>query len=587
MFELIGRLSVLLTARERRQAAALFGLMMVGAMLEMLGVGAIPAFVTLLSDPTGLDRLPAAQRLAVWLGADTPERLVIVGAVALFVLFAVKNLYLVALSWVQARYVYNRQVAVAQRLLWRYLRAPYTFHLQRNSAELLRASNQDAMEVVGSGLIPLLTLAMEALTVTAVLGLLLYFEPLTSAVAFTILGGSTAIFLRVLRRRTLRYGQQMHESRLGMLKAVNEGLGGIKVTRVLGRERDFFDAFAGASATYSRTGRMRQVLMEVPRLFLETAGIGGLLGVAVLLSWQGRPATALVPTLALLAVAVVRMIPSFNRITNALNSIRYGRAAIDAVYHDLTVEMPGETPQAEAIPLRDAIRLDGVTFTYPGSDTPSLSGVTLTVRRGESVGFVGPTGSGKTTLVDLVLGLLAPDEGRVTVDGVDIRGRERAWQRNVGYVPQDVYLTDDSIRRNVAFGIAEADIDDAAVWRAVDAAQAREFVDRLPEGLATLVGERGVRLSGGQRQRLGIARALYHDPAVLVLDEATSALDHETEAAVMDAVEHLRGERTILMIAHRLTTVEACDTVVLLRSGRLAETPAPDGLSAAPAAVHG
>ena len=571
MRELISRLAVLLTPRERRQALVLFGLMMAGAVLEMIGVGAIPAFVTLLSDPTGLDRLPAVQRVADRIGADSPERLVIVGAVALFVLFTVKNLYLVGLSWLQARYVFNRQVAIAQRLLWRYLRAPYTFHLQRNTAELLRASNQDAMEVVGAGLLPLLTLAMEALTVTAVLGLLLYFEPLTSAVAFGILGGSTVLFLRVLRRRTLHYGQQMHESRLGMLKAVNEGLGGIKVTRVLGRERDFFDAFADASAVYSRTGRMRQLLGEVPRLFLETAGIGGLLGVAVLLSWQGRPTSALVSTLALLAVAVVRMIPSFNRITGALSNMRYGRAAIDAVYQDLTLDYAEDAPDGDALPLRDAIRLENVTFAYPGTEAPSLRGVTLTVRRGESVGFVGPTGSGKTTLVDVVLGLLSPTEGRVTVDGVDIRGRERAWQRQIGYVPQDIYLTDDSVRRNVAFGVAEAAIDDAAVWRAVDAAQAREFIDRLPDGLDTLVGERGVRLSGGQRQRLGIARALYHDPEVLVLDEATSALDHETETAVMEAVEHLRGERTILMIAHRLTTVETCDTVVVLRAGALAE----------------
>lgn len=566
--ELAHKLVVLLSPRERWQAAALFGLMLGGTLLELIGVAAIPAFVTFLSDPASLDRFPQADRLLGHFSATTPEHIVLVGAFFLFVLFAIKNAYLAFQSWATARYAFNRQVGIARKLLRRYLYSPYTFHLQRNSAEMLRNSNQDAMEVVASGLVPLLTLVKEALTVAAVLILLLVVEPVTSAVAFGILGGTVALFLRVMRRRTLAFGHQMHESRLEMIRAVNEGLGGIKITRVLGREEDFFEAFAKASGRYAYAGRVRQVLSEVPRMFLETAGIAGLLGVAALLTVQGRPAQALIPTLTLLAVAVVRMIPSFNQITGALNSIRYGRFAVDAVYRDLIAP---EVPQSAMTDLtfRDVISLDDVSYRYPDAAEPSLRSVSLRVRRGEAVGFVGPTGAGKTTLVDVVLGLLTPTEGRLTVDGRDVTGRERAWQRQIGYVPQEVYLTDDTIRRNVAFGIAEADVDEAAVWRAVDAAQAREFVDRLPDGLGTVVGERGVRLSGGQRQRLGIARALYHDPEVLVLDEATSALDHETERAVMDAVEHLRGERTILMIAHRLTTVQACDRVVTLEAGQV------------------
>jgi ATP-binding cassette subfamily C protein len=564
--ELVRKLTVLLSPRERWQAVALFGVMLGGTLLELVGVGAIPAFVTLLSDPTGLDRVPQVARLLERLGATTPDRLVLLGAAALFALFAVKNFYLAAQSWATARYGFNRQIGIAQRLLRRYLYSPYTFHLQRNSAELLRNSNQDAMEVVGSGLMPVLTLAKEALTVTAVLGLLLFVEPVTSAVAFTVLGGTVAVFLKLVRRRTLAFGQQAHESRMEMIRAVNEGLGGIKTTRVLGREEDFYQAFAHASSLYSQAGRVRQVLVDTPRLVLETAGIAGLLGVAALLTAQGRPAGALIPTLTLLAVAVVRMIPSFNQITTALSSIRYGRAAVDAVYQDLVAPLP--PPSAGmGLAFREEIRLENVSYRYPDAPEPSLRGVTLTIRHGEAVGFVGPTGAGKTTLVDVVLGLLEPTAGRLTVDGQDVAGRERAWQRLVGYVPQEIYLTDDTIRRNVAFGIAPDAIDDAAVRRAIRAAQANEFVDRLPDGMETVVGERGVRLSGGQRQRLGIARALYHDPPVLVLDEATSALDGQTEAAVMEAVEALHGSRTILMIAHRLTTVEGCDRVVTLRGG--------------------
>lgn len=570
MRDLLRKLSVLLTPRERRGAAGLFALMLGGTALELVGVGAIPAFVALLADPTGLDRLPVADQLMTALGATTPERLVLVGAAVLLALFALKNVYLAVQSWVSARYVHGVQIAIAQRLLRRYLHAPYAFHLQRNSAELLRNSNQDAMEVVGAALLPALTLAREALIVSAVLALLLAIEPVTSLVAFAVLGGTVALYLRAARRRTLHYGHEAHQARLDMIRAVTEGLGGIKVTRVLGREADFVAAFEQASDRYARAARVRQVLSETPRLVLETAGIAGLLFVAALLTAQGRPPGALIPTLTLLAVAVVRMIPSFNQITAALNGIRYGRAAVEAVHADLVAPEPPPPAQGD-LDFRNAIALENVSFRYPGTERDALADVSLTIRRGEAIGFVGPTGSGKTTLVDVVLGLLSPTSGRLTVDGVDVTGRERAWQRHVGYVPQDVYLTDDTIRRNVAFGVAPEDIDEAAVRRAVEAAQADEFVDRLPDGLGTLVGERGIRLSGGQRQRLGIARALYHDPAVLVLDEATSALDHETEQAVMEAVDGLRGSRTILMIAHRLTTVQGCHRIVTVRDGRCEE----------------
>jgi ATP-binding cassette subfamily C protein len=501
-----------------------------------------------------------------------PEALVLYGALLLLAVYLVKNTYLAVLSVLQARYVFNRQVRIGGRLLEAYLHSPYPFHLQRNTAELLRNVNTEAMQVVGAGLMPLMLLTMEGLTVAAILLLLLAVEPLASLVALVILGGTTVLFLRLVRRRVQHHGEQIQFHYGKMIQAVNEGLGGIKVTKVLGRERQFLHTYAGHAGLYARAGRVRQVLIEVPRLFLETAAVGGLLGVAVLLLAQGRPTTEIVPTLALLAVAVVRMLPSFNRITGAITMIRFGRFAIGVVHDDLQLLASGGPAAPPApLPFREEVRLEDVSYMYPGAAEPSLSGVSLEIPRGSVVGFVGPTGAGKTTLVDVILGLLDPSDGRVLVDGQDLRGHEADWQRQAGYVPQDVYLSDDTIRRNVAFGLADDEIDEGAVWRAVDAAQAREFVERLPQGLDTLVGERGVRLSGGQRQRLGIARALYHDPEVLVLDEATSALDHDTERAVMEAVEHLRGSRTILLIAHRLSTVESCDRVVEVRSGRVGQ----------------
>lgn len=571
MLDLLRKLRHLLRPREQRQAVLLAGVMLVGACLEMLGVGAIPTFISLLSNPDAV----SASRAGAWaldvLGHPAPDVLVLYGAGVLLGLFLLKNVYLSALAYAQARYVFNRQTGLAQRLVSAYLYSPYLFHLHRNTADLLRNANQEAMEVVGAGLLPLLILLMEALTLTALLGLLLAVQPVISLGAFLVLGGVSGLFVRLARQGLLRYGHQMHEARAEMIRAVNEGLGGIKVTKTLGREAHFLNAFERAAARYAESGRARQVMLEIPRLVLEVTAIAGLLGVAAYLLRRGQQAHAILPTLTLLAVATVRMIPSFNRITNALTTVRYGRAAIGAVYDDLCrLESPvSSTPPP--MPFEREIRLDGVYFRYPGVDHDTLSGITLEIPKGSVVGFVGTTGAGKTTLVDVILGLLVPSAGRVLVDGRDAHADVRAWQQRIGYVPQDVYLIDSTIRRNVALGLADEDIDEAALQRAVLGAQLDPFISRLPEGLDTVVGERGVRLSGGQRQRIGIARALYHAPDVLVLDEATSALDHETERAVMEAVEHLRGRCTILLIAHRMTTVENCDQIVRLRDGTVEE----------------
>ena len=574
MFEVLRDLGFLLNRRERIQAAALLFVMLVGALLEMLGVGAIPAFVTLLTNPAAVTQSSLGRRLFPLLGTGSTETIALRAAAALFVLFAAKNLFLVVLVWAQARYVFNRTVAVARRLFSAYLHGPYVLHLQRNSAELMRNANEQSTEAIGAALMPLLSLAMEGFTVTAILLLLLSIEPVTSLAAFVILGGTTFLFLRFVRTRMLLLGERMHHHRVRMIQTVNEGLGSIKVTKTLGRESAFISRYAVAAQGFAAAGRLRQVMQEVPRLLLETVAVGGLLAVAALLVVQGRSVARLMPTLALLAVAVVRMVPSFNRIMSALNTLRYGRYALATVVQDLRdIPAPPMLPPGDVVPLRSEIRLESVSFTYPGATAPVLNEVSLVIPRGSVVGLMGPTGCGKTTLVDIVLGLLEPTSGVVLVDGRGVSGRVREWQGQIGYVPQDIYLADDTIRHNVAFGIPDDQIDEAAVQRAVEAAQVHEFVERLPAGLDTFVGERGVRLSGGQRQRIGIARALYHDPPVLLLDEATSALDHETEDAVIKAVDVLRGQRTIVLIAHRLTTLRSCDEVFALRHGRIWPVP--------------
>ena len=584
MRDVISKLRMLLSRRDKRVALVLLLMMFIGAAMEMVGVGAIPAFIALLSDPGRFSHYRIAQLLTLHLHARSPSALILTGAGVLLLIFAVKNLYLSMVVVAQARYTTQRQISIASRLFRVYLYSPYTVHLQRNSAELLRNANNESFDVVGAVLMPLLTLVLEAMTAGAILALLFVAEPVISLIATILLGGATALFLKVVRRRLAYYGQLVQLNRMQIIKTASEALGSAKTTQVLGREDHFLRTYSSQGARFAESLRFRQVMNDIPRLYLETVAILGILGIAAMLIAQGRPTQSIIPTLSLLAVAIVRMIPSFNRITTSLNLIRYGRFALDVVFRDITeLESRTRTTDTKASPLtlERTLQIDSLSYRYPGAANPSLVDITLTIPRGSVVGLVGPTGAGKTTLVDVILGVLEPTSGQILIDGEPVGTRVSSWQRQVGYVPQDVFLIDDSIRRNVAFGLADDEIDEAAVTRAVSAAQLTDFLATLPQGLDTIVGERGVRLSGGQRQRIGIARALYHDPEVLILDEATSSLDNETERYVMEAVEHLRGQRTIIIIAHRLSTVKDCDRLFMLRQGRLVESGRYDELIAA------
>ncbi len=569
MFETGRKLRRLFDRREKMRALLLFFAMVLGALLEMAGVGAIPAFVATLTNPDMLRDHPIGSSILGWFGAETDAEITVLAGAVLAVVFVSKAAYLTALAWTTNRLVFGWQVSMAGRLLGHYLRQPYAFHLRRNSSELLHNTNNDAMGVVSGVVLPSLKIGMEVLTLTAIFALLLWVEPVTSLAALGILGGTSYVFARVVRTRVIRLGKEERIQREEMIRAVNEGLGGVKMTKVLGRESHFLGRFNEAARAFAEVGMIRSVLADLPRLVLEVVAVLGLLAVAAYFLASGGETETLVPVLALLAVSVARMIPAFNRIVHGLNMTRWGKASLDAVYADL-IESGGEEGSSDAVPpLSEQICLDDVTFTYEGTEAPVLRHIDLEIARGEAVGLVGPTGSGKTTLVDLVLGLLVPTRGRVLVDGEDLTGRETGWRRQVGYIPQDIFLADVSIRENVAFGVRRDDIDDDAVWLALERAQLAEFVRSLPKRLDTAVGERGVRVSGGQRQRIGIARALYDEPEVLVMDEATSALDHETEQVVMAAIERLKGGRTLILIAHRLSTVESCDRVVLIRDGSL------------------
>ena len=588
MKDLLVKLNYLLTRREKRNALILFVLTMIGAMFEVVGVGAIPAFLGVVSVPDKILEYERVRYVYDALGLTSTRQMIVWTALALMGVFVVKNAWVALVVYARSRYASNRQVHMSNRLFWAYLRAPYTFHLQRNTAELLRNTNSEANTIATKVILPLLLLTMECGVLVFILVLLVIAEPLVATLVFGVLGTVSFLYYRATRAKISEYSKEEQGYRKQSLQAVSQGLGGLKDARLLGRESFFFESYRESTQYTAMTAQFKAILSALPRVFLETIAVIGMLGATILLVLQGRDLGAVVPTLALLGVSAIRLMPSFTRISDSITALKWGKRSLSVVYDDLRMledaererRASGTTDSGEALPFDRALQIQDLVYAYPGQDPPALDGVTLTVPKHASVAFVGPSGAGKSTVADVILGLLEPTEGRILIDGVDIQTRLSSWQRKIGYIPQHIYLTDDSVRRNVAFGLDDDEISDEAVWRALDSAQLRELVESLPDGLDTFVGERGTRLSGGQRQRIGIARALYHQPEVLVMDEATSALDNETERRIVEALESLQGDHTLIVIAHRLSTVRNCDTLFMLDDGHLVAQGSYDELVA-------
>ena len=575
----------ILTPAERRAGLFLLGQMFVGMVLEMVGIGLVIPVIGLLTQSDLAMKYPVARPLLSMLGNPPPARLAVIGMLALVMVYAVKNLFLGSLIWRQTKFSFDVQAGLSQRLFTTYLRQPYTFHLQRNSAQLIRNVITEVNQYTFNILLPGLMFLTEGFVLVGLTGLLVAIEPVGAAIMGLALGLAAWGYYRVTRTRIALWGvaRQLHEGL--RIQHLQQGLGGAKDVKLLGREEDLLSRYAAHNMQAARVGSLQTTLLQLPRLWLELLGVTGLAILVITIEAQGRDVSTIIPVLALFAAAAFRLMPSVNRVLGSVQSLRYGVPVIDVLHHELQLAVPAPGGHgAIGLPLRDRIELSGVSFSYEGADAPALCDVSLTIHCGETVGVIGASGSGKSTLVDVMLGLLTPTAGKVRVDGEDTRRGLRGWQNQVGYVPQSVYLTDDTVRRNVAFGLAEHEIDDASVRRAVQAAQLEGFVSSLAGGLETVVGERGVRLSGGQRQRIGIARALYHDPPVLVLDEATSALDTITEQGVMQAVAALQGEKTILIVAHRLTTVAQCDRLYRLERGSIAAEGSPAEMLQADAA---
>ncbi|MDO9371974.1 MAG: ABC transporter ATP-binding protein, partial [Gammaproteobacteria bacterium] len=507
----------LLTLTERRSAIVLLGLMLIGMVLETLGVGLVIPAIMLLTQPDYAERFPALQPLLAALGNPNQQSLVIGGMLILVGVYLIKVLFLAFLAWRQSRFAYGIQAQLSQRLFTTYLRQPYTFHLQRNSAQLIRNATREIELFTSNAVIPGMLILTEGLVLLGIASLLLVVEPLGALIVVLVLGGAAWGFHRSTRTRIARWGQlrQHHEGL--RIQHLQQGLGGAKDVKLLGRETEFLEQYRLHNMQSARVGQFQSTLQQLPRLWLELLAVAGLATLVFSMLAQGRNMTGIVPTLGLFAAAAFRLMPSVNRVLIAAQSLRYGLPVIHTLHEELKLAAPEPEvnqqkgqQQANTVPaIQTDIRLSSISYTYPAAPAPALNGLSITIQKGESVGFIGPSGAGKSTLVDVILGLLTPSAGQVAVDGQDIQQNLRAWQNQIGYVPQSIYLTDDTLRRNVAFGLPNEQIDDAAVQRAIQAAQLEEFAASLPDRLETLVGERGIRLSGGQRQRIGIARALY------------------------------------------------------------------------------
>jgi ABC-type multidrug transport system fused ATPase/permease subunit len=582
-----------LTVHDQRDAsriALLLAGMLVAGAFEALGIGLIMPFIAVIDRPEIIEQ----SRTLLWLRdtfhLGTTRSFISFFGLILIATFVFKNAYLALYQFVQFRFIFSRQAALSRRLFSVYLRSPYSLHLQRNSADLLRIINSDIPVVFNHVMVSVFVLFVETVSVAVVAGLVIFYEPILVPAIALVTGGFGFLFYRSIRHKTTELGRQQLEDQASMIKAVNHGIGGLKELKILGRESYFITAYDQNSQRFGRALSHHRIVSLLPRYFLETLGMVGLVGFTLSMLMLGKDLRTVLPVLGLLAVAAVRLMPSLSRIMGAIAEVRSYTPAVEAIHADLLLPQDkSATPTGDRhasvpsllLPFERELQLNHVEYTYPGTATPSLQNVSCTIRRGEAVAFIGPSGAGKTTVVDVLIGLLEPTRGTLEVDGEPLQGsRIGAWQRGIGYIPQHVYLSDDSIRRNVAFGVDEHEIDDARVWRALEAAQLAEFVTTLPDRFNTSVGERGVRLSGGQRQRIGIARALYQEPQVLVLDEATSALDSTTEREIVESIERLRHTQTIIVIAHRLSTVRTCDRLVLMKAGRVEQIGTWDDLVA-------
>lgn len=578
MLKIIKKMNLLLDRKQKRSMVWIVLMMLVGGVLESLGVTMLVPIITVVIDPVQVEQNKYLSAIYDALGLENTTQFAVVMLVAFVGIIVLKNVYLFFQQKVQLRFVYTNQFATSRRMMINFMQRPYEYYLNADTSVIQRNITSDVNNMYGL-ILSCLQLCSECIVFACLVGVLLAIDAQMIIMVAVLMVALLFLIKKVLKPIMVRAGQDNQDYYSGLYKWIEQSVMGIKEIKIANKENYFINEYAKCGAGYVNSVQKYNIYNATPRLLIETVCIAGMISYFIVIILRGAQVTELLPQLSALAMAAMRLLPSVNRINNYQTSISYFEPFFMGVsdnlqeeIHDKKVSYAAEDylqkKEVEKLEIKKEISLQDITYKYPNTDVLIFDHADMVIPVGNSVGIVGTSGAGKTTIVDILLGLLQIESGRILADGVEVREHYESWLKNIGYIPQTIFMIDSTIRKNVAFGYAEDEIDDEKVWRALKEAQLDEFVRGLPEGLDTSIGERGIRISGGQRQRIGIARALFEDPEVLVLDEATSALDNETEAAIMDSINRLHGRKTLIIIAHRLQTIEKCDMVYRVENGK-------------------
>jgi len=565
------KIKSILNSSQKKALVFIILLLIIGVVVEIFGLGLMLPTLAMLVQPTIKSENSVMSKIILKLGNPSQNELVIIFMTTLVIFYIFKLLFLLYSSWRQSKFSADLTSSLSRELFLGYMSAPYSFHLQKNSSELIRnIQNETAMFTSLSQ--SFMFLATEFAVLIGVCVMLFIIEPI-GTISISLFIVLAILFFHGLTKNKIKKWGNLRQFHVGeTVKKLLQGLGGVKDIKLLGREKYFLDEFDSHNVSNANVLTKVATVEQFPRLYLELLAVVGLAGMTFSMILQNKPVGDLIPTLGVFVAAAFRMIPSINRIMAALQKVTFSRPVIEVIYNELKEIRKIKRDNIEPIPkihLLDKITIENINYAYNDSNKNVLENVCFSIFKGSCVGIIGKSGSGKSTLIDIMLGLLQPTQGYVKIDAMDINGNDnlKKWQSAIGYVPQNIYLIDDTLRKNIAFGINENEIDEYAIQNSIIASQLSDFVNELPEGLETMVGERGVRLSGGQRQRIGIARALYNNPDILFFDEATSALDSNTETGVMESINSLKGNKTIIIVAHRLSTLENCDKIYKIENG--------------------
>ncbi len=580
MRKIIKKLMVLLDRRQKKVMALLVVLMLIGAVLETLGVSMIVPVMNVIMDEHAVEKNKYLQAICdiFHIAYDDIGKLTVFIMLSLVGVFALKNIFLFFQQKAQLRFVYTNQFATSRRMMINFMKRPYEYYLNADTSVIQRSITSDVNNMYGL-ILALLQLFSEGIVFVCLVAISFVTDIWMTVTVTILLVAALAIIKGILKPIMKKAGEENQDYYSGLYKWIDQSVMGIKEIKIAGRESYFINEYAKCGAGYVSAVQRYNLYNATPRLLIETLAIAGMIFYMMIQILKGAAVTDIMPQVVALGVAAVRLIPCANRINNHLTSISYFEPFFMGVSDNLQEEIRDENinydakayqeeGEVEKLEIKDKIELKDIVYKYPNSEVLIFDHANMEIPVGRSVGIVGTSGAGKTTVVDIMLGLLSLQSGQILADGTEVREHYHSWLKNIGYIPQTIFMIDSTIRKNVAFGYGDEEIDDEKVWRALKEAQLDGFVRGLPEGLDTSIGERGIRISGGQRQRIGIARALFEDPEVLVLDEATSALDNETEAAIMDSINRLHGRKTLIIIAHRLQTIEKCDMVYRVENGK-------------------